>query len=57
MTDIQARNRRRHGKGGVRIGADSGLRKLMRAARRGTIPSERMFKIEQAMQRAAARAR
>jgi hypothetical protein len=41
--------------GKVRIGPHSGLRKLMRAARRGKIPDDRMFLIQEAMKSAAAR--
>lgn len=44
-------------KGKVRIFPNSSLRKLMRAGRRGKIPPERMFIIEQAVQRAARRAK
>jgi hypothetical protein len=43
------------GKGKVKIGKFSGLRKLMRAARRGLIPSERMFIIQTAERKAASR--
>lgn len=43
------------GQGNVTIGQYSGLRKLMRAARRGKIPPERLFTIETA--EAAAKAR
>jgi hypothetical protein len=39
-------------KGNVRIAANSSLRKLMRAARRGTIPPERMVVIRMAMHNA-----
>jgi hypothetical protein len=40
-------------KGKVKIGKFSGLRKLMRAARRGMVPPERLFVIEQAEKKAA----
>lgn len=43
-------------KGRVRIGEHSGLRKLMRAARRGRVPQERIGVIVRAMESAAARA-
>lgn len=43
------------GKGKVIIGRRSSLRKLMRAARRGKIPDERMVIIETAERKAAAR--
>ena len=42
--------------GKVRIGKDSSLRKLMRAARRGKIPDERQVIIEAALERASKRA-
>lgn len=42
-------------KGRVGIKANSSLRKLMRAARRGKIPDDRLFVIEQAQKRAAER--
>lgn len=42
-------------KGNVKIGKDSGFRKLMRAARRGKIPSERMVIIKTAERNAAKR--
>ena len=44
------------GKGAVKIGDHSSLRKLMRAARRGKIPAERMGIIQRAMTNAAKRA-
>jgi hypothetical protein len=51
------KNRKRHraapGKGEVYINFDSGLRKLMRAARRGKIPPERERIIKDAMEKAA----
>lgn len=40
------------GEGKVRIGRDTGLRKLMRAARRGKLPDDRMFTTQQAMRSA-----
>lgn len=43
-------------KGKVRIFANSSLRKLMRAARRGKIPDERLGIINRAMANAAKRA-
>lgn len=43
--------------GKCRIFANSSLRKLVRAARRGNIPGPRMFIIEQARKRADERAR
>ena len=46
----------RPGEGKCRIFANSSLRKLMRAARRGMIPDERMQIIQEAMQAAAKRA-
>jgi hypothetical protein len=53
------KNRRRHradrGKGAVYINWDSGLRKLMRAARRGKIPPERLRVITEAEKKAAQR--
>lgn len=36
-------------KGHVKLSADSSLRKLMRASKRGTIPDERLVIIQQAM--------
>ena len=42
-------------KGKVKIGKESGFRKLMRAARRGKIPSERMVIIKTAERKAAER--
>jgi hypothetical protein len=47
--------RRAPGNGRITIGKHSGLRKLMRAARRGKIPDERMVIIETAMRKAAER--
>lgn len=44
-------------KGKVRIGKASGLRKLMRAARRGNIPDERMVIIKAAEDKAALRSK
>ena len=44
-------------KGVVAIGPYSGLRKLMRAARRGKIPDERVVVIKVAMEKAAKRTR
>lgn len=41
--------------GRVTLGKFSGLRKLMRAARRGKIPPERLFIIKNAEHRAALR--
>jgi hypothetical protein len=41
--------------GKVKIVANSSLRKLMRAARRGLLPDERLFTIQTAMQKAAER--
>jgi hypothetical protein len=41
--------------GKVKIVANSSLRKLMRAARRGLIPDERLFTIQTAMQKAQER--
>lgn len=40
--------------GKVHIGAASGLRKLMRAARRGKLPEDRMVLIQQTMKSVAA---
>lgn len=40
--------------GDVRIFANSSLRKLARAMRRGKVPSERQFIIDEAMKKAAA---
>jgi hypothetical protein len=42
-------------KGAVNIRANSSLRKLMRAARRGKIPPERMVIIKTAERKAASR--
>jgi hypothetical protein len=42
-------------KGKVRIGSQSGLRKLARALRRGLVPDERMGAIKRAMDAAAER--
>jgi len=44
------------GKGKLKIGKHSSLRKLMRAARRGRIPDERIVIIETAEKKAADRA-
>jgi hypothetical protein len=44
------------GRGRCRIGEHSGLRKLMRAANRGLVPSERLRVIVQAMRSAQERA-
>lgn len=44
-------------KGNVTIGPQSGLRKLMRASRRGMIPPERQFIIDEAMKSARQRRR
>lgn len=52
-----SRHARRWGKGKVRIGDHSSLRKLMRAARRGKIPEERMGIIQRAMKSAELRRR
>ncbi len=42
-------------RGEVRIFRNSSLRKLARAMRRGKVPSERQFTIDEAMKRAAKR--
>jgi hypothetical protein len=42
-------------KGAVRIFPNSSLRKLARAIRRGMVPPERQFIIDEAMKRAAKR--
>ena len=47
----------KHIPGEVIIMADSSLRKLMRAARRGKLPEDRQFKIAEAMKSAARRER
>lgn len=53
------KNRKRHradrGKGAVYINWDSGLKKLMRAYRRGKVPPERQVIIDTAMRKAAQR--
>lgn len=43
----------KHVEGTVRVGASTSLRKLMRAARRGKIPEDRLFTIAEAQKAAA----
>lgn len=42
-----------HGRGRLRLFRQSGLQKLMRAAKRGRLPDDRTFKIEEAQKAAA----
>lgn len=46
MTDIQGRNWNRHGAGKCTVAANSGLRKRMRASRRGLLPDDVLQKID-----------
>jgi len=53
MSDIQGKNWRRYNRGVCTIAVNSSLRKRMRAARRGLLPSEVLQKIALAMSQKA----